>query len=215
MIKLYSYWRSSAAYRVRIALNLKAIDYEIEAVNLLSEPDSQEAEIYRTLNPQGLVPMLVHEGEAIMQSTAIIEYLEECFPQPALLPEGAAARAAVRGMTGAIACDIHPLNNLRVLRYLGAALHADEAAVADWYRHWIALGFDALEEILPKHRGRFCFGDAVSMADVYLVPQIANARRFQCDLEGYPNLLEIGERLEQLPAFEQAAPEQQPDRPEA
>jgi maleylpyruvate isomerase len=208
---LYGYFRSSAAFRVRIALNLKSITAELHPLHLLKDQHLSEA--YRALNPQQLVPALVHAGQTIAQSLAIIEYLDEIRPDPPLLPRDAAGRARVRQIALSVACDVHPLNNLRVLRYLRHALHADDEARHGWQQHWIAAGFDALEAFLKNSggTGRFCHGDSPSLADVCLIPQMANARRIQMELADYPTLLRIEEAAYQLPAFVQARPENQPD----
>lgn len=208
-MKLYSYWRSTAAYRVRIALNLKRIEHEIYPVDLLQPKDSDAAVAYRRINPQGLVPALVTADGTFTQSTAIIEYLEERYPEPSLLPKSFEARARVRSLCQLIACDIHPLNNLRVLQRLRGTFGLNDDAVDNWYQHWVAQGFAALETLVARQGGTYCFGNEITMADVYLSPQMFNARRFECDLDAYPRLLEIVERLDRLPAFIQAAPEQQ------
>ncbi|MBK4737467.1 maleylacetoacetate isomerase [Noviherbaspirillum pedocola] len=218
-MKLYSYFRSSAAFRVRIALNLKGLDYDTIPVHLLRSGGEQHGESYRALNPEKLVPTLIDDGAdndgqaALAQSLAIIEYLEETQPQPPLLPSSAVDRAHVRGLALAIACDIHPLNNLRVLRYLSRELKLEEAARNDWYRHWCMQGLTALEARLSgDHRtGQFCYGDAPSLADCCLVPQIFNARRVDCDLSGMPTVLRIFDACMRLEAFERATPAQQPD----
>ena len=208
-MKLYTYFRSSAAYRVRIALNLKGIEYEALGVHLAK--GEQRTEPYRRLNPQGLVPALDDGHGVIAQSLAILEYLEEVHPLPALLPQDATARARVRAFCLGIACDIHPLNNLRVLKYLRGPLAQDETAVNAWYAHWIAEGFHGLEASLQETAGACCFGDQVTLADVCLVPQVFNARRFNCDLSPYPGITAIAERLDALAAFQRAAPQNQPD----
>ncbi|HET9106246.1 MAG TPA: maleylacetoacetate isomerase [Steroidobacteraceae bacterium] len=210
-MKLYTYFRSSAAYRVRIALNLKGIAHESVPVDL--RPGRHRQPEYLARNPQGLVPALEDGGAVIGQSLAIIEYLEEIQPQPPLLPRPALERARVRSLALAIACDIHPLNNLRVLNYLRSPLGHDEAAVDTWYRHWIAEGFRALEEEARRSSGdgRHVFGTEVTLADVCLVPQMFNAHRFKCNVEPYPTLRTICGHLETLPAFARAAPAAQPD----
>jgi maleylpyruvate isomerase len=212
-VKLYTYFRSSAAYRTRIALNLKGLDYEALPVNLRAPVSAQRSSEYLGLNPEGLVPMLEVDGQVIRQSLAIIEYLEEAHPSPPLLPRTALERARVRALTFAIACDIHPLNNLRVLNYLRAPLGHADAEVNAWYGHWIARGFQALEAqvVHTSGDGRHMFKDAVTLADVCIVPQMYNARRQQCDVAPYPRLRAICEHLESLPAFARAAPEAQPD----
>jgi maleylacetoacetate isomerase len=210
-MRLYTYFRSSAAYRVRIALGLKGIACESVAVDL--RPGAHRRPDYLALNPQGLVPALEDGGAVIGQSLAIIEYLEEVHPQPPLLPRAAADRARVRSMALAIACDMHPLNNMRVLNYLRSPLGHDEDAVDTWYRHWIAEGFRGLEEEARRSSGdgRHMFGAAVTLADVCLVPQMFNARRFKCNVEPFPILRAICAHLEALPAFALAAPAAQPD----
>jgi maleylacetoacetate isomerase len=212
-MKLYTYFRSSAAYRTRIALNLKGLHYEALPVNLRAPVSAQRSSEYLALNPEGLVPMLEVDGQVIRQSLAIIEYLEEAHPSPPLLPRTALERAQVRALTCAIACDIHPLNNLRVLQYLRAPLGHADAEVNAWYGHWIARGFQALEAQVAHSSGdgRHMFQDTVTLADVCIVPQMYNARRQQCDVAPYPRLRAICEHLESLPAFARAAPEAQPD----
>jgi maleylpyruvate isomerase len=212
-MKLYTYFRSSAAYRVRIALNLKGLVYESLPRHLLRDGGEHRQPEFLRLNPQGLVPVLEDNGHALTQSLAIIEYLEETHPEPPLLPQAPLQRARVRALALAVACDIHPLNNLRVLNYLRAPLALDKAAVDTWYRHWIACGFTALEEEAVRMTGdrRHLVGSAVTLADVCLVPQMYNARRFGCELDAYPTLRAISAHLESLPAFTRAAPEAQPD----
>ena len=210
-MKLYTYFRSSAAYRVRIALNLKGLAYEAVPVDL--RPGAHRQPDYLARNPQGLIPALEDGGEVLGQSLAIIEYLEETHPQPPLLPRPALERARVRSFALAIACDIHPLNNLRVLNYLRSPLGQEEAAVDTWYRHWIAEGFHALEAQAQRQRGdgRHLFGSEVTLADVCLVPQMFNARRFKCNLEPFPTLRSVCAHLEALAPFADAAPGAQPD----
>lgn len=212
-MKLYSYFRSSAAFRVRIALNLKGIGYETIPVHLMKDGGQQLSESYRALNPTALVPTLVDGDLTIGQSMAILEYLEETQPQPALLPADPAGRARVRAIAQTVACDIHPLNNLRVLKYLKHELKLEEETKNAWYRHWINEGLVALEALLvaSPDTGRFCHGDQPTMADLCLVPQIFNARRFECDLTAFPTLLRIEEACMALPAFRDAAPAHQPD----
>ncbi|MBS0367361.1 MAG: maleylacetoacetate isomerase [Proteobacteria bacterium] len=212
-MQLHGYFRSSASYRVRIALNLKGITAEAVPVDLRAPASGQHSESFRGLNPQGLVPVLVDGTAVLTQSLAIIEYLEETHPQPALLPADAVQRAQVRALALAVACDIHPLNNLRVLEYLRGHFAADEAAVTAWYQHWIALGFAALESQAQHTSGdrRHLYGSTVTLADVLLVPQMYNARRFNCDLTPYPLLCGICAHLEALPPFARAAPQAQPD----
>jgi maleylpyruvate isomerase len=210
-VKLYNYFRSSAAYRVRIALNIKGLAYEYIPVHLTK--GEQRAAGYTALNPQALVPTLVEGDAALTQSLAIIEYLDERHPSPPLLPATPEARARVRAIALSIACDIHPLNNLRVLQYLTRVLGVDEAAKNAWYRHWVELGLAALESQLARDgvAGDFCFGDTPTLADVCLVPQLANARRYEIELDAYPTLVRIDHRCRGLPAFADAAPPQQPD----
>ena len=210
-MKLYTYFRSSAAYRVRIALNLKGVSHEAVPVDL--RPGAHRQADYLARNPQGLIPALEDGGTVIAQSLAIIEYLEETHPLPPLLPRAPLDRARVRSIALAVACDIHPLNNLRVLNYLRSPLGQDESAVDTWYRHWIAEGFRALEQEAKRARsdGRHMFGGEVTLADVCLVPQMFNARRFKCTLDPFPTLRAIGAHLETLPAFARAAPDAQPD----
>jgi maleylacetoacetate isomerase len=212
-MQLYDYFRSSAAYRVRIALNFKGVVPEQRTFVHL-RMGNQRAQDYLALNPQGLVPALALDGgQVLTQSLAIIEYLEETHPSPPLLPGDAAARARVRGIALAIACEIHPLNNLRVLNYLVNTLGATKEQKDGWYRYWIDVGFEALERQLARDRetGRFCHGDAPTLADVCLVPQLANARRFSIDLAPYPTLTRIEAACRELPAFAAAAPGRQPD----
>ncbi len=210
-MKLYSYFRSSAAYRVRIALALKGLSYEYAAVHLRN--GEQGAEAYRALNPAELVPAFVDDRGAFTQSLAIIEYLEERYPEPALLPGTPEARARVRAIALAIACDIHPIDNLRVLRYLVRTVGASEEVKDEWYRHWIELGLRALETQLAGDpaTGEYCHGNAPTLADCCLVPQLANARRVNMALDAYPTLTRIEARCKALPAFAAAAPERQPD----
>ena len=210
-MQLYSYFRSSAAYRVRIALALKGLAYEYVPVHLIK--GEQRAEGYRALNAQALVPTLVDEQRIFTQSLAIIEYLDERHPRPPLLPDAPSERARVRAIALSIACDIHPLNNTRVLQYLVRTLGASEDAKNAWYRHWIELGLSALETQLAGDpaTGTFCHGEKPSLADVCLVPQLANARRYDIPLDAYPTLARIDSNCRAMPAFAQAAPERQPD----
>jgi len=215
MRKLFGYFRSSAAYRVRIALGLKGLEYEHAGVNLLPGISEQKADAYRGLNPQGRVPYLIDGDISLSQSSAILEYLEEAYPKSALLPVGLAARARVRQLCSIVASDIHPLNNLSVLTYLKTELGQDDDAVNTWYRHWISEGFSALEYWLAasKNTGRFCHGDTPGLADVYLVPQLYNARRFKVPLEGFPTIARIDSACSEIAAFRAATPENQPDAP--
>jgi len=218
MLKLYGYWRSSAAYRVRIALNLKGLCAEQLSVHLVRNGGEQHQAAFKALNPQELVPALVvmddtdERAELVLsQSLAIIEYLDEAFGGEPLLPDDIEQRALVRAMAMGIACEIHPLNNLRVLQYLTGTLKLDDAAKNDWYRHWVEQGFGALEQQLQQYSGRYCFGDQVSLVDICLVPQVYNAKRFNIDLSPYPNICRINDECLTLPAFIDAAPENQAD----
>jgi maleylpyruvate isomerase len=207
---LYGYALSSASYRVRIALALKGLQVTSVAVNLRA--GEQRLEEFLQINSQGFVPALeTDDGTVLTQSMAIIEYLDEIHPEPPLLPQAPVARARVRALAQAITCDVHPLNNLRVLQYLEHELHHDKATRETWYRHWVQRGFDALEPRLVRDggTGRFCHGDAPTMADVCLVPQVANARRFAVDLTPYPRIVGIDAACGDLPAFQAAAPERQ------
>jgi maleylacetoacetate isomerase len=210
-MKLYTYFRSSAAFRARIALNLKGIGYETLAKGL--PKDEHKTVEYLAVNPQGLVPALDIGGDVVSQSLAIIEYLDETHPTPAFLPPDPLGRARVRALAQSIACDIHPLNNLRVLNYLRRELEQDETAVNTWYRHWVAEGFRALETNAREYSTsrRFIYRDSVTMADICLLPQMFNARRFEVDLTPFPTLVAICAHLESLPAFAAARPEVQPD----
>lgn len=216
-MKLYGYFRSSASYRVRIALNLKVLAYEAVPVHLLKNGGEQFSAEYRQLNPDALVPALIDEtasaASALTQSLAIIEYLDETHPEPPLLPRSAVDRAYVRGIALSIACDIHPLNNLRVLRYLKRELHVSEEAKNAWYRHWCEQGLAALETTLARdtRTGVFCFGATPTLADCCLVPQIANAQRLDCNLSGMPTIMRINDACMALEAFANAAPAKQPD----
>lgn len=213
MLKLYSYFRSSAAYRVRIALKLKGLPYEYAPVSLVRNGGEQRSSAFRALNPNALVPVLQEGGRVLTQSLAIIEYLEETCPEPPLLPPDPPSRARVRALALTIACDVHPLNNLRVLNYLTQTLKVDEQAKTVWYRHWVEEGLGAVEAMLARdpRTGRFCHGDVPGLADCCLVPQVFNARRFQCRLDDMPTILRIHEACAALPAFVEAAPGEQPD----
>ena len=210
-MKLYDYFRSSAAYRVRIALNLKGLEYQQAAVNLLKGEESNKT--YRTLNPQGLVPSLLSDDGLITQSLAICEYLDEAYPEPPLLPGSALERSRTRALALAVACDIHPLNNLRVLAYITGELGASEEQKLSWYRHWITEGFNAIEALLAdsERSGAYSRGPLPTLADVFLVPQVYNARRFELDLTPYPNITRIERQCLKLEAFDRARPENQPD----
>jgi maleylacetoacetate isomerase len=210
-MKLYDFHRSSAAFRVRIALNLKRLTAERAAIHL--RRNEQIAPAYLALNPQGLVPALEDDGQVFIQSLAIVEYLDETHPEPPLLPGHPADRARVRALAQIIACDIHPIDNLRVLRYLADPLGHDEATVGTWFNHWIVKGFEGLERILASdgQAGIHCHGDTPGLADICLVPQVFNARRYKLDLTPYPTIMRIFEACMKLPAFENARPEKQPD----
>jgi maleylacetoacetate isomerase len=212
-MKLYGYFRSSAAFRVRIALNLKNLDYESAFIHLRRGDQRQPG--FLEVNPQGLVPALETDDALLIQSLPIIEYLDETYPSPPLLPRDAKGRARVRALAAIVACDVHPINNLRVLRYLLRPLGHDEAAVETWYNHWIAEGFGALERLLAGdgQTGRFCHGDTPGLADVVLVPQVFNAHRYQSlDLTPYPTIVRIYETCLNINAFAAAHPDRQPDR---
>lgn len=204
---LYDYFRSSAAYRVRIALNLKGIDYEQRPINLAE--GAQKGEAYRALNPQGLVPMLEIDGHRLIQSLSIIVYLDQQYRDPPLMPADPADGAHVRSLALAVACDIHPLNNLRVLKYLRGPLGVSEAAKDEWYRHWVAEGLASLEEMARPKAGAFLFGDNPTIADICLVPQLYNARRFSVPLTDYPTLRRADETASAHVAFAAAHPDRQ------
>lgn len=209
---LYSYFRSSAAYRVRIALGLKGLDYRLTPVHLLRNGGEQHAAAYRALNPEGLVPALVDDGHVLTQSLAIIEYLDEAHAGAPLLPADALGRARVRALALLIACDIHPLNNLRVLRWLAHEMQTEKSVRDEWYRHWISVGFDALEaQLQSPQTGLCCHGDAPGLADCCLVPQVYNARRYEIDMTPYPAIARIAAHCAALPAFQAAHPDVQPD----
>ena len=204
---LYDYWRSSAAYRVRIALNLKGVDYEQRPVNLAA--GEQKADDYRAVNPQGLVPLLEIDGHRISQSLAIIVYLDQTIGEPPLMPRDPADGAHVRAMAMTIACDIHPINNLRVLKYLKGPLGQEQPAIDTWVRHWISEGFAALEAMAKPRAGQFLFGDAPTIADVCLVPQMYNARRFKVPVDAYPTLLRADSNASTVEPFAAAHPDRQ------
>jgi maleylacetoacetate isomerase len=212
---LYSYWRSSAAYRVRIALNYLGIEHEVRPLALVGKDSDKVRADYRKLNPQGLVPTLV-DGEVVLtQSQAILEYLAEKYPAPALLPADPVERAHARQVAAVVCADIHPLNNLRVMQYLENVLHADQETRDDWYRHWIIEGFRALEVLLKPGAGPYCLGDDVTIADCCLIPQVYNAHRFLVPLEDFPTLAAIEQACLKLDAFDKARPENQSDAPES
>ena len=211
-MKLYGYFRSSAAFRVRIALNLKGLAYDTVPIHL--RRNDQAKPDYRGVNPQGLVPTLEDGAETLIQSLAIIEYLDETYPDPRLLPAAPADRARVRALAEIVACDIHPINNLRVLRYLIHAFGRDDSQIAAWYNHWIDAGFQALEALLngDTRTGIFCHGDQPGLADIALVPQVVNAQRYHLDMAPYPTIARIFERCMTLHPFQSAHPDNQPDR---
>ena len=210
-MKLYGYFRSSASYRVRIALSLKGLDYDLQPIHL--RRGEQRAPEFLKQNPQGLVPALEHEGAVLPQSLAIIEYLEERFPEPALLPAIPEDRAWVRALAQIVACDIHPINNLRILQYLEQDLRVDDETRGAWARRWIDSGFAAMEAVLrdDPRTGDHCFGKQPTLADICLVPQVFNSQRFGVDMDRYPTLARIHENCMRLPAFADQAPERQPD----
>ena len=214
-LRLFSYWRSSAAYRVRIGLNLKQLRYEVVPVHLVRDGGEQHSEAYRETNPQELVPVLQHGHRTLRQSLAILEYLDDMWPEPALLPSEARDRERVRALALLVACDIHPLNNLRVLQFLDTQWGVPQPEREEWARHWMAIGFEALEKLLADHlsTGTFCHGEVPSVADCCLVPQVYNARRFGLDMSPYPTIVRIEQACLALPAFDAARPENQPDAP--
>lgn len=205
-MKLYDYFRSSASYRVRLALNLKGIDYELREVHLVQDGGQQHQSSYLAINPQGLVPCLEFEGNHLSQSLSILEYLEETYPEPALLPKTPLAKAHVRQLSYIISCDVHPLNNLRVLNYLKSELNVSDEQKIKWYHHWVARGFTAFEALLQQHAGTYCYQDQVTFADLCLIPQVYNALRFECPMDDFPLINQIYERCMQQDAFVKAAP---------
>jgi len=206
-VKLYTYFRSSAAYRVRIALNLKGVAYDLVSINLLTGEQREEG--YRAINPQGRVPSLDIGAATLIQSPAILEYLDECYPEPPLLPVGAVNRAKVRAVASLIGCDIHPLNNSGTIAYLKKRLGHDQATADEWYAHWVREGFDAIERLVEP--GPYAFGSRITLADVYLVPQVFNARRFNVSLDAYPKVAAVDAACAGHKAFQEAAPASQPD----
>lgn len=210
-MKLHGYWRSSAAYRVRIALNIKGLEAEHCPVHLINNGGEQHSSGYQLLNPAKLVPTLEDGELSLNQSLAIIQYLEDCYPASPLLPKDPVEKAAVIAFALDIACDIHPLNNLRVLHYLTGPLALSETQKLQWIQHWLAVGFSALEKRLQTTSGLYCFGDAVTLADLCLVPQVYNALRFQLDMTDYPLIHAIYQRCNTIEAFQRAAPERQVD----
>ncbi|MBZ4038384.1 maleylacetoacetate isomerase [Novilysobacter selenitireducens] len=214
-LQLYSYWRSSAAYRVRIGLNLKGLPYDTIPVHLVRDGGQQHTPEFREANPQGLVPVLKHGSRVMRQSLAILEYLDETWPSPALLPPLSRDRERVRSLALTIACDIHPLNNLRVLQYFENTWHVPQPEREDWVKYWVAEGFAAIEALLVDHpsTGRFCEGDTPSIADCCLVPQVYNARRFGVSMDAYPTIARIEAECLAMDEFDAARPERQPDAP--
>ncbi len=214
-LRLYSYWRSSAAYRVRIGLNLKGLAYEIVPVHLLRDGGEQLTDAFAANNPQKLVPVLQHGQRMFRQSLAILEYVDEVWPTPPLLPATSRERQRVRSLAQLVAMDVHPLNNLRVMRYLDREWNVPQAERDSWTRHWIAEGFDAMEALLRDHpaTGTFCDGFSPTIADCCLVPQVYNARRFGVDMARYPTITAIEQACLELPEFRDAAPDRQPDAP--
>jgi maleylpyruvate isomerase len=212
-MELYTYFRSSAAYRVRIALGFKGLEVEHRFVRLSREGGEQQTAEFAAINPQRLIPLLVDQDFVLNQSLAILEYIEELHPRPPLLPSGARGRARVRALACMICCDVHPLQNSRVQQYLAADLHHDEVAILSWVRHWIDDGLRALETMIASDpaRGDFCYGAQPTLADACLVPQLYNANRYGCELEPYPTLVRIRAACETLEPFRNAAPERQPD----
>ncbi|MCL1078204.1 maleylacetoacetate isomerase [Parashewanella spongiae] len=216
-MKLYGYWRSSAAYRVRIALNLKNIQVEHISVHLVKNGGQQHQSEYTNMNRQELVPTFVTQDEisgetlTLTQSLAIIDYLDELHSQGSLLPASIQDKALVRSMALLVACDVHPLNNLSILQYLSNDLNIDDEAKTKWYHHWVHKGFIALEAMLEKHSGKYCFGDTVTLADLCLVPQVYNANRLKVPMEAYPNIVRVWNACNKLEAFDKALPENQPD----
>ncbi|MBL4739687.1 MAG: maleylacetoacetate isomerase [Sneathiella sp.] len=212
-LTLHGYWRSSASYRVRIALNLKGLEWRHVGVHLVTGGGMHNSAEFSSLNPQKLVPVLDVDGTYLNQSLSILEYLEEQYPYPALLPKEALERAQVRSLCDVIACEMHPLNNLRVLKYLVTEMDASQAGKTEWYSHWVSEGFRAFEVMLENaaHTGDFCHGSGPGMADCCLIPQIYNARRFDIPMNDYPNILRIEENCRDLIPFKDARPENQPD----
>lgn len=210
-MQLYSYFRSSAAYRVRIALNLKGLESQIIPVHLLNNGGEQHGSAYQQINPSELLPTLIDDDFTLTQSLSILEYLEEKYPEPTLLGQDIQTRALIRAFCLNIACDIHPLNNLRVLKYLKNTLEISEEQKTAWYKHWINIGFQSLEQQLIQSNGKFCFGDNATFADCCLVPQVYNALRFDIDISAFPKIKSIYQHCSAIDAFKQASPEQQID----
>ncbi|AAV81560.1 maleylacetoacetate isomerase [Idiomarina loihiensis] len=210
-MKLYGYWRSSASYRVRIALNLKGLAYEYEPVHLVKDGGQQHSEAYRKLNPARLVPTFIDGDVRLNQSLAIIEYLEECYPKKPLLPSAPADKARVRALAYDLACELQPVTNLRVLQYLTGELNCSDEQRSAWIANWVERSFTAFEQRLTEYAGDYCYGNSVTLADICLIPQVYNAQRFNLDLTAYPTLMAVHERLQALDAVQQARPENQAD----
>ena len=212
-MKLYTFFRSSASYRVRIALNMKGLSYEQSPIHLRRGGGEQLTAAYKAINPQALVPALEDNDKILTQSLAIIEYLDETHPHPPLLPKDSANKALVRSMAMVIACEVHPIQNLRVLNYVKKEYNQTDEQVNRWAQHWIDLGLAALEQMIAaqSERGKFCFSDVPTLADICLIPQLGNARRYGCDVSRYPSILSIEKACMAIPAFANAAPEKQPD----
>lgn len=212
-MKLYTYFRSSSAYRVRIALNLKQIEYNSHSIHLLKNQGENWQAEFLAVNPQGLVPALEDNGNVFVQSQPIIEYLEEAYPKPSIFPSDITAKAYVRALAQMIACEIHPLNNLRVLKYLADSLNCSDKQKQNWYCHWVNEGFTAIEEFIQKNdfQGKFCCGDSPTIADIFLIPQVYNAQRFKCDIDQFPIINNINKQCLSLEEFIAASPENQPD----
>jgi len=212
-MKYYGFFRSSASYRVRIGLNLKGLAHDYVPVHLSRGGGEQFKAEFGALNPQHLVPVLDDDGKILIQSMAILEYLDETRPEPPIMPRDAYGRARVRALAQVVACDIHPINNLRVLNYLKNELKVSEDDTNTWYRHWVGLGLSSIEALLAGHpdTGRFCHGDSPTLADICLVPQVFNAQRFKCPLDGYPTIMRIHDACQKLDAFDRARPEKQAD----
>lgn len=208
MLTLYDYYRSTASYRVRIALNYKRLPFHSKSVHLVNNGGEQHTPLYQSINPQQLVPTLQDGSFRVSQSMAILEYLEEKYPRPPLLPHDFEKRAKVRALANIIACDIHPLNNLRVLQYLKSHLQASEQQKIDWYHHWLHVNFSAIEQLLQQNKaGPYCFGKHITLADICLIPQVYNAIRFRCDMKNYPLIMKINQNCLQIPTFIEASPE--------
>jgi len=210
-MRLYSYWRSTAAYRVRIAMELKEINYDYVAVHLVKDGGHQHSDSYRDINPMSLVPLLETDQGTISQSLSIIKFLESRCPEPSLYTGNNFLDAQIDSLALTICCDIHPLNNLRVLQFLGDKLGAEPKQKDNWYKHWIKVGFEAVEKQITRYDKKYCFTDYPTLADICLVAQVYNANRFECDLSGYPKIVEINDRCLKLEAFKRAIPENQPD----